>query len=85
MFPNWKSTLYELNIHGEDVRLIGTSIDRAINGKNKHLGFYDTPELAHEAWIVAKKKYVSECANEAYAKGEISERVRDALLNRKFE
>jgi hypothetical protein len=33
MFPNWKSTLYELNIHGEDVRLIGTSIDRAINEK----------------------------------------------------
>lgn len=57
----------------------------SINGKNKHLGFYDTPELAHEAWIVAKKKYVSECANEAYANGEISERVRDALLNRKFE
>jgi len=57
----------------------------SINGKNKHLGFYDTPELAHTAWIVAKKKYVNECANEAYAKGEISERVRDALLNRKFE
>jgi hypothetical protein len=57
----------------------------SINGKNKHLGFYDTPELAHEAWRIAKKKYVSECANEAYAKGEISERVRDALLNRKFE
>ena len=33
MFPNWKSTLYELNIHEEDVRLIGTSIDRAINEK----------------------------------------------------
>lgn len=57
----------------------------SINGKVKHLGYFKTPELAHECWLRAKKKYVSECANEAYAKGEISERVRDALLNRKFE
>ena len=57
----------------------------SIGGKVKHLGYFKTPELAHECWVAAKKKYVSECANEAYAKGEISERVRDALLNRKFE
>lgn len=56
----------------------------SIFGKNKHLGFYNTPEEAHAAWKEAKKKYVSECANESFARGEISERVRDALLNRKF-
>lgn len=56
----------------------------SIFGKNKHLGFYNTPEEAHVAWKEAKKKYVSECANESFARGEISERVRDALLNRKF-
>lgn len=56
----------------------------SIFGKNKHLGFYATPEEAHAAWKEAKKKYVSECANESFARGEISERVRDALLNRKF-
>jgi hypothetical protein len=56
----------------------------SVLGKNKHLGFYDTPEEAHEAWRMAKKKYVSECANESFSKGEISERVRNALLHRNF-
>lgn len=57
----------------------------SIEGKNKNLGYFDSAELAHQAWVAAKKKYVSECANESFAKGEISERVRDALVNRKFE
>lgn len=28
-----------------------------VNGKRKHIGSYDTPEEAHEAYIEAKRKY----------------------------
>lgn len=28
-----------------------------INGKNTHLGVFDTPELAHEAYLAAKRKF----------------------------
>lgn len=52
----------------------------SIYGRNKNLGTYNTPEQAHEVWRIAKKKYVCECAISSYMKGEISERVRDALL-----
>lgn len=56
----------------------------SIAGKNKNLGYFDDAETAHQAWVVAKKNYVRECANEAFFRGEISERVCNALVNRKF-
>lgn len=28
-----------------------------INGKNKHLGMFDTPELAHQAYLIAKRQF----------------------------
>lgn len=57
----------------------------SLHGKIKHLGYYCSSELAHLSWIEAKKKYVSECAITAYSNKEISEIVKDALLNRLFE
>jgi HNH endonuclease len=28
-----------------------------VNGKNRHLGMFDTPELAHQAYIAAKRQF----------------------------
>lgn len=33
-----------------------------INGKNKHLGYFSSPETAHSAYCVAAKKYYGEFA-----------------------
>lgn len=35
-----------------------------INGKSKHLGFFDCPEKAHETYIAAKERYVKNKAIE---------------------
>ncbi|NYR09579.1 hypothetical protein [Psychrobacter sp. BI730] len=43
------------------------------------IGFYDTPQEAHQAYVVAKEAYVKELANKW--RGRIDERVYDALMN----
>jgi hypothetical protein len=48
-------------------------------GKVKHVGHYDTPEEAHEAYKKFKYKYIAEIASQQ------SEPLRTALLNYKIE
>jgi hypothetical protein len=48
-------------------------------GKNRHIGYYGTPEEAHEAYKKFKYKYIAEIANHQ------SEPLRTALLNYKIE
>lgn len=53
-------------------------------GRNVHLGYFSTPEEAHEAWRLAKIEYVGEVARAYLFSGEISEEVFDALISRDF-
>ncbi len=48
-------------------------------GKFKHIGTYDSPEEAHQAYKKFKYKYIAEIANQQ------SEPLRTALLNYKIE
>jgi hypothetical protein len=48
-------------------------------GKLNHIGIYDTPEEAHEAYKKFKYKHIAEIANQQ------SEPLRTALLNYKIE
>jgi hypothetical protein len=49
------------------------------HGKKKHIGVYNTPEEAHEAYKKFKYKHIAEIANQQ------SEPLRTALLNYKIE
>lgn len=51
-----------------------------VHGTHRYLGYFNTPEEAHQAWRVAKVKYIQELAQESYSKGEITERVYEALM-----
>lgn len=46
-----------------------------INGKRKHLGYFDNPQEAHAAYLKAKKKYVEE-----KMKNYSNQRIKDAVL-----
>jgi len=51
----------------------------AVNGKLKHLGCFNTPEEAFQAYKVAKEDYIKEIAEKW--KDRLDERVYQALLN----
>lgn len=54
-----------------------------INGKDKHLGSFDCPIKAFEAYKVAREAYYKEKAEQW--KGKISDEAYEALKNRKVE
>ena len=54
----------------------------SIKGKQKNLGYYQTPEEAERAYRVAKRKYVEEVATEYFNQGDISATIADALKSR---
>lgn len=49
------------------------------------LGTYNTEEEAYKAYITAKEAYIKEVATDYYNRGEISERVYNALMNYKVK
>lgn len=51
----------------------------------KHLGCFDNEQDAFAAYKEAKKGYIVQLANDLYAKGEITEKVYNALLNYKIK
>lgn len=53
------------------------------NGKTEHLGTFDTPEEAHQAWVVAKEKRARELAIKYQDK--LDTRVYNILYNWKYE
>ena len=58
-----------------------------LSEKNKlvSVGCFFTKEEAFEAYKNEKERHITELAHEYYDKGEITEKVRDALLNFKIE
>ena len=56
----------------------GASVSRA-GKKRLYLGYFECPQEAHQAYVVAKESYVKEVANKW--RGRIDERVYDALMN----
>lgn len=52
---------------------------KAGNRNNVFLGYFDCPQEAHQAYVVAKEAYVKEVANKW--RGRIDERVYNALMN----
>jgi hypothetical protein len=55
------------------------------NGKLIYTGWYDTPQEAFLAYKAMKEKLIKEVAQEYYNKGEITERVYDALMKYEVE
>lgn len=53
--------------------------------KNIHLGVYNTPEEAFNAYKEAKESYLKEIAYDYYTRGEITKRVYDALMRYEVE
>ena len=56
-----------------------------INGKRKGLGTYKTPEEAFYKYKEAKEAYIKEIAKELFERGNIVEKVYNALMNYKVE
>lgn len=53
-----------------------------INGKLKNLGYYSTPEEAHQVYLVAKKSYCRCVADIILSEGKITEEIRDAVYTK---
>jgi len=53
-----------------------------IDGKKKHFGRFKTPEDASAAYVRAREQYSTKVVTEYFDNGLISERVRDAIINR---
>ena len=53
--------------------------------KSTHLGTYDTPEEAFNAYKQAKESYIKEVATTYYNEGRITKRVYDALMKYEVE
>lgn len=51
-----------------------------INGKLKHLGMFNTPTEAFDAYKFAKEQYIKELAEKYFQEGKITEKVYNALL-----
>lgn len=49
-----------------------------MNGRKHHLGYFNCPQEAHQAYVIAKEAYVKEVANEW--RGQVDERVYEALM-----
>lgn len=64
-------------------------ISRRDKTKNKNqqdcLGYYDTPEEAFQAYKEAKELYIKQVAEEEYAKGNITKRCYEAMMNYEVE
>ena len=55
------------------------------NGKIQHLGYYDTPEEAFQAYKVYKENLIKQIAQEEYDKGNITKKCYDAMMNYEVE
>lgn len=51
----------------------------------EHIGYYDTPEQAFQAYKTAKEKYIKQVAQEEYDRGNITEKCYDAMMKYKVE
>lgn len=69
------------------VSILNGRYEASISIKNKktHCSFHDTPEEAFQAYKTAKEAYIKEVAQEYYDRGEITEKVYDALMKYKVE
>lgn len=65
------------NIHNKYVAKIN------MRGENYHLGCFDTPEEAFQAYKVAKEAWIKEVANKW--KGKIADNVYEAMMNYEVE
>ena len=54
-------------------------------GKQEYYGSYDTPEEAFQAYKKAKESYIKQVAQEEYAKGNITKRCYEAMMNYEVE
>lgn len=69
-----------IGIHKDENGRYSASVNMA--GIRKHIGYYSTPEEASAAYVKAKSEYTTKVVNEYYNNGMISEKVRDAIINR---
>lgn len=53
-----------------------------MDGKQKHIGYFKTIEEASTAYVKVKSEYATKVVNEYYNNGLISEKIKDAIINR---
>ena len=53
--------------------------------KHFHLGTFDTPKEAFQAYKSAKEAYIKEVATQYYNEGKITKKVYDALMKYEVE
>lgn len=63
----------------------GFSANLSKCNKYVHVGTYNTPEEAFQAYKQAKEAYIKEVAQEYYDRGEITKKVYDALMRYEVE
>lgn len=51
----------------------------------EHIGYYDTPEQAFQAYKKEKESYIKQVAQEEYNKGNITKKCYDAMMKYKVE
>jgi hypothetical protein len=56
-----------------------------INGKLKHLGMFNTPTEAFNAYKIAKEQYIKELAEKYFQEGKITKKVYNALFRYEVE
>lgn len=71
--------LYPIGVH------LHNKINKFISLINTHhkriyLGYFDTPEDAHNTWLKAKREYARKLAIDAYMNNEIDERIMNAII-----
>lgn len=55
------------------------------NNKRNHIGTYNTPEEAFQAYKTAKEKYIKQVAQDEYNKGNITKPCYEAMMKYKVE
>lgn len=70
---------------GRQYNKFNAKIQNPFTRKTEHLGYYDTPEEAFQAYKEAKELYIKQVAQEEYDKGNITKRCYDAMMNYEVE
>lgn len=64
----------------------GRFVARVHSGKpTNHIGTFNTPEEAFQAYKIAKEQYIKELAEKYFQEGKITEKVYDALMKYEVE
>lgn len=74
-----------IGVHYNKIKNLYTSECNNGTGKTKHLGCYNTPYEAFNAYKVYKENLIKQIAKEEFEKGNITEKCYKAMIKYKVE